>query len=76
MNIDLQERIAIVSGSTSGIGFGIARALAESGATVVVNGCSTAGRWGRRRNDRLILSCDPSHISIRMSSIEVSSRDS
>src|SRR5262245_18359251 len=31
-------RIALVTGSTSGIGLGIARALAQAGATIVLNG--------------------------------------
>jgi 3-hydroxybutyrate dehydrogenase len=34
----LAGRVAIVTGSTSGIGLGIARALAEAGADVVLNG--------------------------------------
>jgi 3-hydroxybutyrate dehydrogenase len=34
----LSGRVAIVTGSTSGIGLGIARALAEAGADVVLNG--------------------------------------
>jgi 3-hydroxybutyrate dehydrogenase len=48
MNIQMQEemiaeralsgRVAIVTGSTSGIGLGIARALATAGAAVVLNG--------------------------------------
>ena len=38
MNIDLTGKTAIVSGSTAGIGFGIASGLAAAGATVVVNG--------------------------------------
>ncbi len=38
MNIDLSRKTALVSGSTSGIGFAIARGLAQSGAEVVVNG--------------------------------------
>ena len=38
MHIDLTGRTAIVSGSTAGIGFGIAAGLAGAGATVVVNG--------------------------------------
>ncbi|MFC4258148.1 SDR family NAD(P)-dependent oxidoreductase [Marinobacter lacisalsi] len=38
MNIDLQGKVAIVTGSTQGIGLAIARGLAGSGATVVVNG--------------------------------------
>jgi NAD(P)-dependent dehydrogenase (short-subunit alcohol dehydrogenase family) len=38
MKIDLKNRTAIVTGSTLGIGLAIAKGLAESGATVVVNG--------------------------------------
>ena len=34
----LAGRVAVVTGSTSGIGLGIARALAEAGADVVING--------------------------------------
>src|SRR5689334_7893684 len=34
----LHKQVAIVTGSTSGIGLGIARALSEQGATVVLNG--------------------------------------
>jgi len=34
----LSGRVAVVTGSTSGIGLGIARALAQAGADVVVNG--------------------------------------
>ncbi len=34
----LSGRVAIVTGSTSGIGFGMAQALAEAGADVVLNG--------------------------------------
>src|SRR5271170_7373949 len=40
MQIDLTGKQAIVTGSTSGIGFAIARGLAESGAAVVINGRS------------------------------------
>lgn len=40
MNIDLSGKRAIVTGSTVGIGFAIARGLAESGAEVVINGRS------------------------------------
>jgi NAD(P)-dependent dehydrogenase (short-subunit alcohol dehydrogenase family) len=38
MKIDLNGRIAVVSGSTGGIGFAIARGLAKAGADVILNG--------------------------------------
>jgi NAD(P)-dependent dehydrogenase (short-subunit alcohol dehydrogenase family) len=38
MKIDLTGKTAIVSGSTAGIGFAIAKGLAETGAHVVING--------------------------------------
>lgn len=38
MNIDISGKIAIVSGSTSGIGLAIAKGLAQAGSTVIVNG--------------------------------------
>ena len=40
MKIDLSGKTAVVTGSTAGIGFAIARGLAESGAAVVMNGRS------------------------------------
>jgi NAD(P)-dependent dehydrogenase (short-subunit alcohol dehydrogenase family) len=42
MNIDLSGKIAIVTGSTAGIGYAIAKGLALSGASVVVNGRSAS----------------------------------
>lgn len=42
MNLGLQNKTAVVSGSTAGIGFAIASALAGEGAHVVVNGRTEA----------------------------------
>ena len=38
MKIDLSGKTAVVTGSTKGIGFAIAKGLAEAGAEVVING--------------------------------------
>ena len=38
----LKQKSAIVTGSTSGIGLGIARAFAEQGADVMLNGFGDA----------------------------------
>jgi NAD(P)-dependent dehydrogenase (short-subunit alcohol dehydrogenase family) len=40
MNLKLENKLALVSGSTAGIGLAIARALAREGARVIVNGRS------------------------------------
>jgi NAD(P)-dependent dehydrogenase (short-subunit alcohol dehydrogenase family) len=42
MNLDLKGKTAVVSGSTAGIGFAIAEALAAEGAQVVINGRTEA----------------------------------
>jgi NAD(P)-dependent dehydrogenase (short-subunit alcohol dehydrogenase family) len=42
MNINLRDKTAVVTGSSEGIGFAIARGLAAAGATVVVNGRNQA----------------------------------
>src|SRR5438876_6186270 len=38
MNLQLENKLAMVSGSTAGIGFAIAKTLAAEGARVVING--------------------------------------
>jgi NAD(P)-dependent dehydrogenase (short-subunit alcohol dehydrogenase family) len=43
MNLGLQGQLAVVSGSTAGIGLAVATALAAEGATVIING-RTEGR--------------------------------
>src|SRR5438128_6554916 len=42
MNLQLQNKLALVTGSTAGIGFAIAKALAAEGARVIVNGRADA----------------------------------
>jgi NAD(P)-dependent dehydrogenase (short-subunit alcohol dehydrogenase family) len=42
MNLGLQGKLAVVTGSTAGIGFAIAAALAEEGARVFINGRTQA----------------------------------
>ncbi|MEY2928220.1 MAG: hypothetical protein RL367_2697 [Pseudomonadota bacterium] len=48
--VPLARRIAIVTGSTSGIGLGIARALAKAGADVVLNGLGNPDEIEATRN--------------------------
>ncbi len=38
MNLQLENKLALVTGSTKGIGFAIATSLAREGARVIVNG--------------------------------------
>lgn len=40
MKIDLAGKVALITASTAGIGFAIAKGLAESGAEVILNGRS------------------------------------
>ncbi len=46
----LDGRVALVTGSTSGIGLGIARSLAAAGANVVLNGFGTADDTARTKD--------------------------
>jgi 3-hydroxybutyrate dehydrogenase len=47
----LAGKVALITGSTSGIGLGIARALARVGAGVVLNGFGDAGQIARTQRD-------------------------
>lgn len=47
----LKNKVAVVTGSTSGIGLGIARALAAEGAAVVLNGFGDAAGIDRLRGE-------------------------
>lgn len=47
----LSGRVAIITGSTSGIGLGIARALAEAGADIVLNGLGDLGQIETTRSE-------------------------
>ena len=49
--MSLKSRIALVTGSTSGIGLGIAKALAAEGADVMLNGFGEAAEIERLRKD-------------------------
>src|SRR5260370_20636276 len=42
MNLQLENKLTLVSGSTAGIGLAIAKALAAEGARVIVNGRTEA----------------------------------
>jgi len=49
--MSLKSKTAIVTGSTSGIGLAIARALAKEGVNVVINGLGEAGEIEKVRSD-------------------------
>jgi len=42
MDLQLKGRLSLVTGSTAGIGYAIAEALASEGARVIINGRSQA----------------------------------
>jgi 3-hydroxybutyrate dehydrogenase len=52
----LAGRVSLVTGSTSGIGLGIARALAEAGSAVVLNGFGDAAEIAKTR-DQMAENC-------------------
>lgn len=47
----LRDRVAVVTGSTSGIGLGIAKALAAEGCSVMLNGLGDPGAIEKQRAD-------------------------
>jgi 3-hydroxybutyrate dehydrogenase len=47
----LDGKVSLVTGSTSGIGLGIARALAASGSAIVLNGFGEADQIARNRTE-------------------------
>lgn len=49
--MSLNGRVAVVTGSTSGIGLGIAQALAAEGCAIMLNGFGEAGEIDRLRRD-------------------------
>ena len=58
----LEGKVSLVTGSTSGIGLGIARALAAQGSAVVLNGFGDRQEIDRdhRAADRGLRACTPS----------------
>ncbi len=49
----LKDKIALVTGSTSGIGLGIAHALAEQGCNIMLNGFGDRGEIDASRRESL-----------------------
>ena len=71
MIIDLSGRRAVVTGSTSGIGFAIERGLAGAGASVVINGRSPGTvKAARQRLEKEIPGCSVEGIAADLASAE------
>jgi len=71
MIIDLSGRRAVVTGSTSGIGFAIVRGLAGAGASVVINGRSPGTvKAARQRLEKEIPGCSVEGIAADLASAE------
>jgi 3-hydroxybutyrate dehydrogenase len=66
--MSLSGRVAIVTGSTSGIGLGIAQALAADGANIVLNGFGDAGEIEALRRDL----AEKHRIEVRYSAADMS----
>jgi 3-hydroxybutyrate dehydrogenase len=67
----LRGKVALVTGSTSGIGFGIAAAMAEAGADIVLNGLGQA-----RDVDSLTASLAEAHgVRVRFAAADMSKPD-
>lgn len=60
MNLQLDGKTALVTGSTAGIGWAIAKLLAAEGARVIVNGRSESRVQGAIAEIRAALSSPPS----------------
>ncbi|HEX4982541.1 MAG TPA: SDR family oxidoreductase [Ilumatobacteraceae bacterium] len=76
---DLTGRIALVTGSSKGIGLALARALARAGASVVLNArgepalavaALTLGAEGHDVHHRAFDVCDPTAVGVAVESIE------
>jgi NAD(P)-dependent dehydrogenase (short-subunit alcohol dehydrogenase family) len=71
MIIDLSGKQAVVTGSTSGIGFAIARGLAGAGAAVVINGRSPGTvKAARQRLEKEVPGCSVDGIAADLASAE------